>query len=111
MQHYVKDKRVLDLLSYIGGWRVQAAVVGARKVLCVGSSDAALKLPEHNAFLSQVGARVFTRAGEAFQVLKQLRAQRGRFDGVILDLPAVAQLNRERPLSTDELVPAPQAVA
>ncbi|MBT6669733.1 MAG: class I SAM-dependent rRNA methyltransferase, partial [Gammaproteobacteria bacterium] len=35
MQHYVSGLRVLDLFSYIGGWGVQAAVAGAKEVICV----------------------------------------------------------------------------
>ena len=95
MQHYVKDKRVLDVFSYIGGWGIQAAVAGASEVLCVDSSDAALELLMHNAALNQVAARVSTRAGEAFEVLKDLRAQRERFDVVILDPPAFIKRKKD----------------
>src|SRR5690606_32386987 len=41
LQAYVKDKRVLDVFSYIGGWGVQAAQAGAREVVCVDASEAA----------------------------------------------------------------------
>ena len=95
MQQYVKDKRVLDVFSYIGGWGVQAATAGAGEVVCVDSSDNALAQLQHNAALNHVEARVRTQAGEAFEVLKGLRAERERFDVVILDPPAFIKRKKD----------------
>jgi 23S rRNA (cytosine1962-C5)-methyltransferase len=95
MQQYVGDKRVLDVFSYIGGWGVQAAVAGAADVLCVDSSDTALAQLEHNASLNQVSSRIRTQAGDAFEVLKGLRAERERFDVVILDPPAFIKRKKD----------------
>jgi len=95
MQHYVGDKRVLDVFSYIGGWGVQAAVAGAADVLCVDSSDTALAQLAHNASLNQVSSRIRTQAGDAFEVLKGLRAERERFDVVILDPPAFIKRKKD----------------
>jgi 23S rRNA (cytosine1962-C5)-methyltransferase len=95
MQHYVSDKRVLDVFSYIGGWGVQAATAGANEVVCVDSSDSALAQLEHNAALNRVESRIRLQAGEAFDVLKGLRAERQRFDVVILDPPAFIKRKKD----------------
>jgi len=95
MQHYVGDKRVLDVFSYIGGWGVQAAIAGAAEVLCVDSSDSALAQLAHNASLNQVSSRIRTQAGDAFEALKGLRTERERFDVVILDPPAFIKRKKD----------------
>jgi 23S rRNA (cytosine1962-C5)-methyltransferase len=86
---YVKGKRVLDVFSYLGAWGVQAAAAGAESVLCVDSSALALEGVARNAQLNQVEAKVQTRQADAFDLLKELRAARERYDVVILDPPAL----------------------
>lgn len=95
MQHYVRDKRVLDVFSYIGGWGVQAATAGATEVLCIDSSDTALAYLTHNAALNGVESRVRGQQGDAFAMLKNLRAERERFDVVILDPPAFIKRKKD----------------
>lgn len=95
MQHYVHEKRVLDVFSYIGGWGVQAATAGADEVVCVDSSDSALAQLEHNAALNRVESRIRIHTGEAFDVLKELRTERQRFDVVILDPPAFIKRKKD----------------
>jgi len=97
MQHYVRERRVLDLFSYIGGWGIQAAAAGAAEVLCVDSSEAALARLTENADLNAVAARVQTRHGEAFSLLRDLRTARERFDVVILDPPAFVKRKKDLP--------------
>ena len=85
---YVKDKRVLDVFSYIGGWGVQAAAFGAESVTCVDSSEFALDLVETNAALNNVREKVATLQGSAFEAMKMLIDEGERFDVVIIDPPA-----------------------
>lgn len=96
MQRYVRDRRVLDVFSYIGGWGVQAAVADAEQVLCVDSSEPALEQLRRNAVLNGVEARVSTRRGDAFAVLAELRASGARFEVVILDPPAFIKRKKDR---------------
>lgn len=90
-----KGKRVLDVFSYLGGWGVQAAHAGASEVVCVDASKAALQGVERNAALNGLSSVVSTLQGDAFDQLKALKAQRERFDIVVLDPPAFIQRRKD----------------
>ncbi|MCK5640449.1 MAG: class I SAM-dependent rRNA methyltransferase [Gammaproteobacteria bacterium] len=95
MQAYVKDARVLDLFSYIGGWGIQAATAGASEVVCVEASARALDYVGPNAELNEVDDRVSAIKGDVFEVLKALRAERERFDVVVCDPPAFIKRKKD----------------
>ncbi|MFZ1827844.1 MAG: class I SAM-dependent rRNA methyltransferase [Candidatus Competibacteraceae bacterium] len=95
LDRYVRDRRVLDVFSYVGAWGIRAAVRGAREVLCVDSSAPALELAATNAVLNKVSARVQFQQGDAFEVLKALREARERFDVVIVDPPAFIKRRKD----------------
>jgi 23S rRNA (cytosine1962-C5)-methyltransferase len=92
---YGRERRVLDVFSYLGAWGLQAAVHGAREVWCVDSSARALELLHANAALNAVSDRVNALQGEAFTVLKSLRQAREHFDIVILDPPAFIKRRKD----------------
>jgi 23S rRNA (cytosine1962-C5)-methyltransferase len=92
---YVRDRRVLDLFSYVGGWGVQAAVAGAREVVCVDSSAPALAAAERSAALNGVEGRLRTVQSDAFDALKEMRDARERFDVVVLDPPAFIKRKKD----------------
>jgi len=95
MQKYVKDMRVLDVFSYVGGWGIQAAKAGADSVTCVDSSALAIESVNVNAELNQVGDRVVAVKEEAFEALRQIRAEREKFDVVIIDPPAFIKRKKD----------------
>jgi 23S rRNA (cytosine1962-C5)-methyltransferase len=95
LQSLSRDRRVLDVYSYMGGWGVQAAVAGAAQVCCVDSSEPALAGVAHNAALNGVQDRVSTLAGRADQVMEELRNTGERFDIVVLDPPAFIPRRRD----------------
>lgn len=95
LARYVKDRRVLDVFSYVGAWGVQAAVAGAEQVLCVDSSAAAAEQVLVNAARNDVESRVQTHVGDAFDVLRGMREQRERFDVVVLDPPAFIKRRKD----------------
>ncbi|MBI3773246.1 MAG: class I SAM-dependent rRNA methyltransferase [Gammaproteobacteria bacterium] len=95
LTHYVKDLRVLDVFSYMGGWGIPAAVAGAREVLCIDESNLAIDQIHNNAALNNVGDRVATLHGDAFDALKQLRAEREHFDVIVLDPPAFIKRKKD----------------
>lgn len=93
---YVRDARVLDVYSYIGGWGVQAAMAGAREVLCIDSSARALEGVEENARLNHCEDRVGVLRSAADTAMQTLREQGEQFDVVILDPPAFIQRRRDQ---------------
>src|ERR1700716_848432 len=76
VKYVPKGARMLDVFSYVGAWGVRAAHSGAREVLCVDSSAAALELAASNAERNGVnernGSKLTTVRGDAFDVLEDL---------------------------------------
>lgn len=92
---YVSRRRVLDVFSYVGGFGIQAAHYGADHVTCVDGSERALSYVLQNASANGLAARVETRLGDAFAVLKDLRDEGARFDVVVLDPPALIKRRKD----------------
>lgn len=92
---YIKDKRVLDVCSYVGAWGVQAAVKGASEVICVDASSAALDTVDLNARENGVAEQVAGLHGDAFEALKELRQAHERFDVVLVDPPAFIKRKKD----------------
>ncbi len=90
-----RGKRVLDLFSFTGAWGVQAAVAGAREVLCADASAGALEQVHDHAARNGVEDRVATLEGDAFDALRELRQARERFDVVIADPPAFIKRRKD----------------
>jgi 23S rRNA (cytosine1962-C5)-methyltransferase len=91
----VKGKRVLDMFSYLGGWGLRAAAFGAREVVCVDASQAAVDAIGRNTRRNGLGERVSAVRADAFEYLRGLREQRERFDVVILDPPAFVKRRKD----------------
>lgn len=88
---YVKGRRVLDMFCYSGGFALNSVKHGgACDVLCVDSSEKALALARGNAELNGI-SNLHYRAGDGFQVLQELTAERERFGVVVLDPPKFAR--------------------
>lgn len=88
-------QRVLDLFSYVGGWGVRAALAGATDVTCVDASADACALVEHNASLNGVSERVRAAKVDAFDFLRNARAERQHWDVVVLDPPAFVKRKKD----------------
>ncbi|MFT5700488.1 MAG: 23S rRNA (cytosine1962-C5)-methyltransferase [Desulforhopalus sp.] len=92
---FVHGKRVLDVFSYVGSFAVQAAAFGAKEVWSVDASRFALEMAEKNAQLNGFGD-IFTGAeGDAFDVLKALRAEDEKFDVIVVDPPAFIKRKKD----------------
>lgn len=88
LHQYVKNQRVLDVFSYVGGWGIQAAVFGAKQVDCIESSERACQFIASNAALNQVQDKVTTICDDAFDAMKNLLQANKTYDVIVLDPPA-----------------------
>lgn len=88
LENISKDKRVLDLFCYTGGFSSSAALYGAADVTGVDIKREWLELAEKNAVLNGVADRVNFIEGDVFAVLKDMCARGERFDIIILDPPS-----------------------
>jgi len=90
-----KGKGELDVFSYIGAWGIEAAVMGAKGVVCVDDSRPVLESALDNAVLNGVADRIEICHGDAFKVLQGLHASGERFDVVILDPPTFIKRKKD----------------
>lgn len=95
VQHLAKEKTVLDVFSYAGGFAVHALKGGAREVSCLDLSKQALNLAKENALLNNPQAEFQVLQGDAFKLLTDLTKQGLRYDLVIIDPPAFAKAAKE----------------
>lgn len=88
-----RDRQVLNLFSYTGGFSIAAALGGARRVVSVDSSRPALELAEQAWVLNGLPAD----ASECVEgdVFEWLRAGRDPFDVVVLDPPPFVRRRRD----------------
>ncbi len=91
-----KGKSVLDVFSYAGGFSVHALVGGARKVVSIDISKAALLLAHENAALNKNFKNHETRAGDAFELMKEAIKNRETYDIVVIDPPSFAKSKEDR---------------
>ena len=96
LQKLSKDKTVLDVYSYVGGWGVQAAVAGAKAVTCVDVSGDALDLAQQNAELNQYSGQFSCLQGKANDIMKALIDAGQTFDVVVLDPPAFIKRKKDQ---------------
>ncbi|MCF6285102.1 MAG: class I SAM-dependent rRNA methyltransferase, partial [Candidatus Hydrogenedentes bacterium] len=84
---FARDARVLDGHCHLGLWGCHAAAAGAREVIAVDTSQAALDLAQANAERNGVADRFQFRCDDVETVL----AEEEPFDIVIVDPPAFAK--------------------
>jgi 23S rRNA (cytosine1962-C5)-methyltransferase len=92
-----RDRRVLDLFCYQGEWGLHAARGGARAVLAVDSSEAALAAAARNFERNGLAERVTLRRGDCVRRRAPARA-RGR----------ALRARRARPARAREIAPPPR---
>ncbi|MCW5590434.1 MAG: class I SAM-dependent rRNA methyltransferase [Legionellales bacterium] len=97
LQKIAKDKKVLDVFSYVGGWGIQAAMFGAKQCVCVDSSEPALTYLQKNAALNHIENKISTINDDAFKALSTLQSQGEKFDVIIVDPPAFIKKRKDIP--------------
>lgn len=91
---YCRDRTVLDLCCYSGGFSVQAKRLGeAREVTGVDLDESALALARSNAALNQV--RVNFVQSDAFGYMRDMLQNGRQYDVVVLDPPKLIRSRRE----------------
>lgn len=89
----VKDKEVLDLCCYTGGFSVIAGVAGAKRVVGVDSSSYAIELAKENAKLNNLTKNVeFIE----MDVDKFLKENTEKFDVIIYDPPSFVRSKKNK---------------
>ena len=88
IRHIVKDAEVLGAFCYTGSFEVQAGHFGAKSVLGLDISEAAVAQARRNAILNGLEDKVQFEALNAFDVLKKWSRETKKFDVVMLDPPA-----------------------
>ena len=91
---FCRDKTVLDLCCYTGGFAIQAKKLGgASEVTGVDLDTAPLELAKENANLNQV--RVKFAQADAFAYIRDMAAGGRQFDVVVLDPPKLIRTRAE----------------
>lgn len=86
-----KDKSVLDVFAYAGGFSVHALANGAKTVTSLDISKQALEVAQYNAGLNSYTGNHKIIAGDAFKELQNLINQNKTFDVVVIDPPSFAK--------------------
>lgn len=84
-----KDKTILDLYTYTGGFALHAAKAGAKKVVAVDSSEAAIERANENAVLNQLTNIEWVTADARDYLINA-----SDYDIVILDPPKLVPSRR-----------------
>jgi 23S rRNA (cytosine1962-C5)-methyltransferase len=91
MENISKDKKVLDLFCYTGGFGISAAVFGASEVKGIDIKDEWLSLARDNATLNSIKEKTVFVKRDAFKALRDIYASSEKFDIIVLDPPSFAR--------------------
>jgi len=86
-----KDKTVLDVFSYAGGFSVHALANNASEVTSLDISKQALEIAQQNGKLNPYNGIHKTIAGDAFEEMQKLIERKKTFDVVVIDPPSFAK--------------------
>lgn len=102
IQQMSKNKNVLDVFAYAGGFSIHALVGGALSATSVDISSQALELATQNAYLNKHKGSHLTLCGDAFKLLEDLIHQNKKYEIVIIDPPAFAKSIKEISLALSQ---------
>jgi len=88
-----RGKTVLDAYSYTGGFGILAAQAGAKEVICLDSSEAALTLAQDSAAANRLSLRAVK--ADVFEELARLAAEKEKFDIVVADPPPFVKSRKD----------------
>jgi 23S rRNA (cytosine1962-C5)-methyltransferase len=96
VRRLARDKRVLNLFAYTGGFSLAALAGGAAHATCVDASPAALAWAQRNVARIAASDRHRTWRGDVFEALAQLARRREHFDVIVIDPPSYARTRSRR---------------
>jgi 23S rRNA (cytosine1962-C5)-methyltransferase len=99
LRRYAKGARVLDCFSNDGGFALNAAAGGAKKVTAVDSSGVAMRHTAANAALNDLASRVTCETADAFEWLGAAVVAQKEFDLINLDPPSFAKNRKSVPVA------------
>ncbi|CAL2085644.1 class I SAM-dependent rRNA methyltransferase [Tenacibaculum sp. 190524A05c] len=88
---FSKNKTVLDVFSYAGGFSVHALYNEAKEVTSLDISKQALEIAVENGKLNEYSGVHKTIAGDAFEELRKLIQNKVTYDVVVIDPPSFAK--------------------
>lgn len=90
--HFSKDKKVLNVFCYTGGFSIYALNAGAKEVHSVDISAKAMELTDKNVALCKFPEKHHSFTADVFDFLKNMDED---YDVIILDPPAFAKSKRK----------------
>jgi 23S rRNA (cytosine1962-C5)-methyltransferase len=88
LEGFCKDRSVLDLFCYTGGFSASAAVFGARHVKGIDIKEEWLELARENSRLNGVSEKTEFMKADAFRALEDILKSGRKFDIIIIDPPS-----------------------
>lgn len=90
-----KNKKVLDVFSYAGGFTVHALAKGASSVTSIDISAQALEMAKRNVALNLIDGTHHIIKDDAFKALQSLIDKKKKYDIVVIDPPSFAKSQKE----------------
>jgi 23S rRNA (cytosine1962-C5)-methyltransferase len=98
LKGHASGRDVLNCFSFTGGFSLACIAGGAKSVLSIDSSAAALEIAGRNASRNGMDdARLEWRQADVFQALRDLRDRGRDFDLIVLDPPKFAPTSKHAP--------------
>lgn len=98
VQQHAKNKKVLDVFSYVGGFGIHALKGKAKSLTSIDISLQAMEVAAENINLNRLDSSKWTPiTTDAFVALDELHQQGEQFDMVIIDPPSFAKQANEIP--------------
>jgi 23S rRNA (cytosine1962-C5)-methyltransferase len=95
LKEIAKDRSVLDLFCYTGGFSVNAALGGAAGVLSVDTKKDWLELASRNACSNGMQDKIEFRHGDAFKVMQELCGSGRKFGIIVVDPPSFLKSKKD----------------
>ncbi len=95
IRKYSKNKEVLDVFCYSGGFSLNSGKAGAKNITSIDSSKIALNILEKNFQLNKLPVPEII-CGNAFEILRSLGKENKKFDLIILDPPKLSKKESDK---------------